>query len=70
MISQINNAAVRNEYPNSVSENKDVNKKTTTTVSAQGDLSKVDQIKESLASGEYKIDLQALSERIADELLQ
>jgi len=35
----------------------------------QGDMSKVEKIKESLASGEYKVDLQALSEKIADELL-
>ena len=70
MISQANNSAIRSTYANHSSENKEVSKKPTTNVSSQGDLSKVDQIKESLESGEYKINLQALSEKIADELLQ
>ena len=68
MISQANSANVRTAYTNNSSDNKEVSKKATT-VSAQGDLSKVDQIKEALESGEYKINLQALSEKIADELL-
>ena len=68
MISQANTANVRNVYANNANENKDVAKKTTT-VSSQGDMSKVDQIKEALESGDYKINLQALSEKIADELL-
>ena len=69
MISQVGSANVRNAYANTFSETKDVNKKAGTTVSSQGDLSKVDQIKEALESGQYKIDLQALSEKIADEML-
>ena len=68
MISQVNSANVRNAYTNNSSDNKEVSKKATT-LSSQGDLSKVDQIKEALESGEYKINLQALSEKIADELL-
>ena len=39
------------------------------TVSSQGDTSKIEQIKESLASGDYKVDLEALSKKIAEELL-
>ena len=70
MISKAASAHVRNAYPNNLSESKDVTKKAGVNVSSQGDLSKVDQIKEDLASGNYKIDLQALSEKIADELLQ
>ena len=68
MISQLNSSAINGAYTNNSSENKEVSKKSTT-ISSQGDLSKVDQIKESLESGEYKINLQALSEKIADELL-
>lgn len=67
MISHLNSSNVRNAYSNNLGEAKDIKK--ATTVSAQGDLSKVDQIKEALASGEYKVNLQALSEKIADELL-
>ena len=69
MISQAGSANVRNAYQNQLSETKEVNKKAGMSVSTQGDLSKVDQIKEALEAGEYKIDLQALSEKIADELL-
>ncbi|MBC8237497.1 MAG: flagellar biosynthesis anti-sigma factor FlgM [Helicobacteraceae bacterium] len=69
MISQANSSAVRNAYTNSLTENKDVGKKVGTNVSSQGDMSKIERIKEALESGEYKINLQALSEKIADELL-
>ena len=69
MISQTNSSAIRSAYASNFGESKDVNKNGSTTISAQGDLSKVDQIKEALESGEYKINLQALSEKIADELL-
>lgn len=67
MISHLNSSNVQNAYTNNLSDASDTKK--ARTVSTQGDLSKVDQIKESLASGEYKINLQALSEKIADELL-
>ena len=70
MISQVNSSAIRSTYANNSSEDKEVSKKPVTNVSSQGDMSKVDQIKESLESGEYKINLQTLSEKIADELLQ
>ena len=69
MISQTNSSAVRSAYTSNFGEQKDIGKKDTTTISSQGDMSKVDQIKEALESGEYKVNLQALSEKIADELL-
>jgi anti-sigma28 factor (negative regulator of flagellin synthesis) len=69
MISQANSSAVRTAYTNSLNEPKESAKKGVTTISSQGDMSKVDQIKEAIESGEYKINLQALSEKIADELL-
>jgi len=67
MISQLNSSAVRGAYAGNLSEAKETNQKTN--VSKQGDMSKVESIKEALESGEYKINLQALSEKIADELL-
>jgi flagellar biosynthesis anti-sigma factor FlgM len=69
MISQVNSSVIRNAYSSNLSDTKDTSKKAGTTVSSQGDMSKVDQIKEALESGEYRVDLQALSEKIADELL-
>ncbi len=69
MISQLNSSAVRNAYSNNIGEAKSVDKGQRMVVSDQGDMSKVERIKESLESGEYKINLEALSEKIADELL-
>jgi len=69
MISQANSSVIRNAYANSLSEPKEAPKKSASNVSSQGDLSKVDQIKNAIDSGDYKVNLQALSEKIADELL-
>ncbi|DAB31078.1 MAG TPA: flagellar biosynthesis protein FlgM [Sulfurimonas sp. UBA12504] len=67
MISQANSSTLQGAYVASVA--KDVKKASVTTVNKQGDTSKIEQIKEAINSGEYKVDLQALSEKIAQELL-
>ena len=69
MISQTNSSAVRTAYANNFGESKGTKEASNATVSQQGDTSKIDQIKESLASGDYKVDLEALSKKIAEELL-
>ncbi|MDF1874312.1 flagellar biosynthesis anti-sigma factor FlgM [Sulfurimonas sp. SAG-AH-194-I05] len=69
MISQVNSPAIRNAYTNNLPDSKEASKKAGTNISSQGDTSKVEQIKVALEAGEYKINLQALSEKIADELL-
>lgn len=73
MISQLNNAALRNVYQNEIknsdSRAKSVQESGSSKVEKQGDLSKVDQIKNSIDSGEYKVNLQALAEKITDQLL-
>jgi len=69
MISQVNSSSVRSAYAGNLGDSKDIDKKSSTNITKQGDMSRVEQIKESLESGEYKINLQALSEKIADELL-
>ena len=69
MISQTNSSAVRTAYSNSFGDSKETKEASGSTVSQQGDTSKIDQIKESLSSGEYKVDLEALSKKIAEELL-
>ncbi|NCO01212.1 MAG: flagellar biosynthesis anti-sigma factor FlgM [Epsilonproteobacteria bacterium] len=68
MISQLNSLAAKNAYASRNSESKTENKESVN-ISKQGDMSKVDKIKESLSAGEYKIDLQQLSEKIAEALL-
>ena len=70
MISQSNSSSVRATYSSNLGESKNTKTSVNTSVSKQGDTSKIDQIKESLASGEYKVDLEALSKKIAEELLQ
>jgi len=69
MISQTNGSAVRTAYANNFGESKEMKGASKATVSSQGDTSKIEQIKESLASGDYKVDLEALSKKIAEELL-
>lgn len=66
MISQTNSSTIRSAYANNLTEAKQVKP---TVISQQGDKSKVEEIKEALNSGEYKVDLDALSSKIADELL-
>ena len=69
MISQSSGSSVLASYSTNLGEPKNVKGSANATVSKQGDTSKIEQIKESLASGEYKVDLEALSRKIADELL-
>jgi anti-sigma28 factor (negative regulator of flagellin synthesis) len=70
MISQANSSSVRATYASNLGESKSTKASANTSVSKQGDTSKIDRIKDSLASGEYKVDLEALSKKIAEELLQ
>ena len=67
MISQTNSSAVHAAYQSKTTESKEA--KQSTPVTKQGDTSKVEQLKESIGSGEYKVNIQALSEKIADSLL-
>jgi anti-sigma28 factor (negative regulator of flagellin synthesis) len=69
MISQANSSSVRAAFNNTLGETKSTKASTASSVSKQGDTSKIEQIKESLTSGEYKVDLEALSKKIAEELL-
>ena len=68
MISKVNSSMIRGAYQNSETQQKN-EKKEVATVSKQGDMSKIDRIKESIEKGEYQVDLQALAEKIADDLL-
>ncbi|MEA2110845.1 MAG: flagellar biosynthesis anti-sigma factor FlgM [Campylobacterota bacterium] len=67
MVSNINSGAVRSAFQNS-----DVRSRTengSKNVSEQGDASKIESLKASIENGEYKINLEALAKKIADELL-
>jgi len=68
MISKTNPAVLRNSYQNNDTQNR-VNKGPNTSVNGQGDTSKVEALKASIEEGSYKLDLNALAEKIADELM-
>lgn len=68
MLSQLNSSVARAAFQSSNAEVKS-NTKKTEQMNQNADMSKVDQLKDSISSGKYKIDLGALSRRIADELM-
>ena len=68
MISQLSSLVGGVALQNTNGEVK-ANTKKTEQINKEADVSKVDQLKNSIASGEYKVDLNALSKRIADELM-
>ena len=69
MISKVNNMAVSSGFNDKSSVNKANTQKQGVSVSSQGDTNKVQQIKDAIESGEYQVNLQALSDKIAEELL-
>lgn len=69
MMPQINGANIRNGYTSTVAKNTDTSEKQELKISKQGDTSRVQEMKDAIDSGEYKINLQALSKKIADELM-
>jgi len=69
MISNINSSLVRNSYSNNLNENKEIKPNAKLTTSKDGSQNKIEKLKESIGSGEYKVDLSALSQKMADELL-
>ncbi|MBD3824186.1 MAG: flagellar biosynthesis anti-sigma factor FlgM [Epsilonproteobacteria bacterium] len=71
MISQLNSAAIRSAYASNFGEVKEgATPKGAAVISKQGDLSKIEKLREAIESGNYKVDIGALSEKIAKDLLQ
>lgn len=66
MISKVGSTAVGKTYPEN--EAKEASKRPST-IAKQGDISKVEQLKSSIENGEYQLDLKALAQKIADEIL-
>ncbi len=64
MISQINASVAHTNFQEATKNTHKSNN-----VTKQGDTSKIEQIKAEIENGEYRIDLQALSEKIADEVI-
>jgi len=68
MISSLNSSGLNHSYINST---KGSQKRETSTVVGNSQLSgnRIEKLKTAVASGEYKIDLSALANKMADELL-
>ncbi len=69
MISGINSSLVGNAYANNMNDNKGIKANAKLTAANGGSENKIEKLKEAIASGEYKIDLSALAQKMADELL-
>jgi anti-sigma28 factor (negative regulator of flagellin synthesis) len=69
MISGINSSTLRGTYAKSLNEQKDIKPNAKVISSKDGGSSKIERLKEEISSGTYKIDLSALCEKIADELI-
>jgi len=68
MISRVNNSVVGSAYANNAASTTQKKESATATATEQKS-SKLEQIQESIDSGNYKVDLSALSKKMADELL-
>jgi len=69
MISGMNSATVSSTYTNSFNTDKDIKANAKLTTAKGGSENKIEKLKEAIDSGEYKIDLSALSQKMADELI-
>jgi anti-sigma28 factor (negative regulator of flagellin synthesis) len=67
MISNINSSTILNSYNRN--ENKEIKPNAKLASSKDGSQTKIEKLKEQIDSGEYKVDLSALSKKMADELL-
>lgn len=67
MISTLNSSLIRGAYQDSSLKPKE-QEKPAQMVAKQGDTSRVDKLKASIENGEYRVDIQALAKRIAQDL--
>ena len=63
MISRLNASSVNSLYQEAVKKNEK-----STTIAKQGDLGKIERLKADIANGSYRVDIEALAEKIAEEL--
>jgi anti-sigma28 factor (negative regulator of flagellin synthesis) len=68
MISKVNSAAVNLAYANAAKGSQSKSSARAGTV-AQNNSNKIETLKAAIESGEYKVDLPALANKMADELL-
>lgn len=69
MISQFNAANTRSVINSTINEPKEPKKAELKPNAQLGEQNRVEQLKSSIASGEYKVDLDALAQKMAQDLL-
>ena len=69
MISQVNSSVIGNAYVNNSVVNSGKKEGSSVSGNSQINGSKIEKLKESIDSGEYKVNLSALSKKMAEELL-
>jgi anti-sigma28 factor (negative regulator of flagellin synthesis) len=67
MISSVNSSLIRSSYQEPSVKTKE-QEKSMQSITKQGDTSRIDQLKSSIEKGEYRVDIEALAKRIAQEL--
>ncbi len=69
MVSKLNGFGVLNTYQNGDTHVNDKNKKVKDAVKIISQQSKVDALKKNIDLGNYKVDVKALAQKIADSLM-
>ena len=67
MISSVNGSLIRGAYQETPLKTKE-QEKSVQSISKQGDTSRIEDLKASIEKGEYRVDIEALAKRIAQEL--
>ena len=67
MIGSVNGSLLKATYQESTIKTKE-QEKSTQSISKQGDTSRIEELKASIEKGKYRVDIEALAKRIAQEL--
>lgn len=67
MISSVNGSLIRGAYQDHSIKNKE-QEKSMQSINKQGDTSRIEALKASIEKGEYRVNIEALAKRIAEEL--
>lgn len=67
MISSVNGSLIRGAYQESSQKTKE-QEKSVQSITKQGDTSRIEELKASIEKGEYRVDIESLAKRIAQEL--
>jgi anti-sigma28 factor (negative regulator of flagellin synthesis) len=67
MISSVNGSLLKATYQEPALKNKE-QEKSMQSITKQGDTSRIEELKASIEKGEYRVDIETLAKRIAQEL--